>query len=380
MRKQAIGGIDMGVNMEKPGDAEIFQLAPVDINHLFRRSGLNGNGLSLYSYNAEQAATSSPSELFRPLAESANFTSIANKILAPDLKIEFNRGGAGSAEETYHAFLSLDDNDVLAHFQGSDGNILLMLFDNEESFLQWWSDIYASKAASNYQPVFPEVFPIEVLVCALHCIDIYRRSYLESMLDYRGGLDLAISTQDFVQLLRRSLASQDKRWLLPTMFEITAGLKGINIALKPEHIKKVEELGFLTIDENVLTLGERSRLMGTEIITSWLGSISCQASALVNGQEKSLSRIFMTPTAFANHLFSFEIGAEGEARFRHQAITLPELVQTLMKWIEALQKAIGGTAPAHATPRPAPAMKFCGQCGAELKPGKKFCTSCGTSI
>jgi hypothetical protein len=341
---------------------------------------LNGNGLSLYSYNAEQAATSSPSELFRPLAESANFTSIANKILAPDLKIEFNRGGAGSAEETYHAFLSLDDNDVLAHFQGSDGNILLMLFDNEESFLQWWSDIYASKAASNYQPVFPEVLPMEVLVCTLHCIDIYRRSYLESMLDYRGGLDLAISTQDFVQLLRRSLASQDKRWLLPTMFEITAGLKGINIALKPEHIKKVEELGFLTIDENVLTLGERSRLMGTEIITSWLGSISCQASALVNGQEKSLSRIFMTPTAFANHLFSFEIGAEGEARFRHQAITLPELVQTLMKWIEALQKAIGGTAPAHATPRPAPAMKFCGQCGAELKPGKKFCTSCGTSI
>jgi hypothetical protein len=98
----------MGVNMEKPGDAEIFQLAPVDINHLFRRSGLNGNGLSLYSYNTEQAATSSPSELFKPLAQSANFTSIANKILAPDLKIEFNRGGAGSAEETYYAFLSLD--------------------------------------------------------------------------------------------------------------------------------------------------------------------------------------------------------------------------------------------------------------------------------
>ena len=100
----------MGVNMEKPGDAEIFQLAPVDIDHLFRRSGSNGNGLSLYTYNAEQAATSSPSELFKPLAESANFSSIANKLLAPDLKIEFNRGGAGSAEETYHAFLSLDED------------------------------------------------------------------------------------------------------------------------------------------------------------------------------------------------------------------------------------------------------------------------------
>ncbi|NLB18179.1 MAG: hypothetical protein GX825_05495, partial [Syntrophomonadaceae bacterium] len=64
------------------------------------------------------------------------------------------------------------------------------------------------------------------------------------MLDYRGGMDLAISTQDFVQLLRRSLSSQDKRWLLPTLFEITPGLKESSIALKPEHLKKAEELGF----------------------------------------------------------------------------------------------------------------------------------------
>lgn len=370
----------MGMNMEKPGNIEIFKLTPADIDHLFRRSGLNGNQLSSFSYHAEQAATSSPSELFKPLAESANFASIAKKMLAPDLKIEYNRGGAGAAEETYYAFLSLEDNDVLAQFQGSDGNILLLFFDNEESFLEWWSDIYASKAVSAYQPVFPEVMGTEVLICALHCIDIYRRSYMESMLDYRGGLDLAVSTQDFVQLLKRSLSSKDKRWLLPTMFEITPGLKGINIALKPEHIKKVEELGFLTSNENVLTLGERSRIMGTEVITSWLGSVGCQATALINGQEKNLSRMFLTPTAFANHLCSFEIGAGGDTRFRHQASTLPELNQTLLKWIEALQKVIGGTAPAKAAKAEAPAMKFCGQCGAELKAGKKFCTSCGTPV
>lgn len=370
----------MGMNMEKPGALEVFKLAPADIDHLFRRSGLNGNQLSPYSYNAEQAATTSPSELFKTLAESANFTSMAKKLLAPDLKIEFNRGGAGSAEETYHVFLSLEDNDVLVHFQGSDGNLLLLLFDNEESFLQWWSDIYASKAASSYQPVFPEVLPMEVLVCALHCIDIYRRSYMESMLDYRGGLDLSISTQDFVQLLRRSLSSQDKRWLLPTLFELTPRLKGSKIALKPEHIKKAEELGFLTSDENALTLGERSRLMGTEFITSWLGSIGCQATALVNGQEKGLSQVFLTSTAFTNHLFSFETAAEGESRFRHQTSTMHELIQILLKWIEALQKVIGGTAPAKVAKVEASVMKYCGQCGTELRPGKKFCTGCGTPI
>ncbi len=370
----------MEMNLEKPGDIEIFKLEPADIDHLFRRSGLTGNQLSPFSYHAEQAATSSPSEFFRPLAESANFTTIAKKLLAPDLKIEFNRGGAGAAEETYNAFLSLEDNDVVAQFQGSDGNILLLFFDNEESFLQWWTDLYASQAAGTYQPVFPDVMPAEVLVCALHCIDIYRRSYMESMLDYRGEMDLAISTQDFVQLLKRALSSKDKRWLLPTMFEVTPGLKGINIALKPEHIKQAEESGFFTSSENVLTLGERSRLMGTEIITSWLGSIGCQATALINGQEKSLSRIFLTPTAFANHLFSFEIGAGGDARFRHQASTLPELNQTLLQWIEALQKTIGGTAPAKAAAAQSPAVRFCEECGEKIRPGKKFCTSCGTAV
>ena len=370
----------MGMNMEKPGILEILKLAPADIDHSFRRSGLNGNRLSPYSYNAEQAATSSPSELFKPLAESANFASMAKKLLAPDLKIEFNRGGAGSAEETYHAFFSQEDNDVLVQFMGSDGNLLLLLFDNEEYFLQWWADIYASNADKAYPPVFPNSLETEVLVCALHCIDIYRRSYMESMLAYSGELSLSISTGDFVDLLKRALDSQDKRWFLPTLFEITPGLKGSSIALKPEHIKKAEELGFMSSNENVLTLGDRARLMGTEIITSWLGSVGCHATALVNGQEKSLSRMFLTSTAFANHIFSFETAAGGGSRFRHQASTMPELIQALMTWIEALQKVIGGTAPAKAAPKETPALKFCGQCGAELKAGKKFCTGCGTPV
>ena len=48
---------------------------------------------------------------------------MAKKLLAPDLKIEFHLGGAGSAEETYHAFFSLEDIDVLVLFIGNDGNL-----------------------------------------------------------------------------------------------------------------------------------------------------------------------------------------------------------------------------------------------------------------
>jgi len=371
----------MDNNLNPMDGTEVFKLAPVDINHLFRRSGLNGNSLSPFSYNAEQAATSSPSELFKALSESPKFRQIAQRLLEPDLKIEFTNGGGGIADDKYYALLSKDDDTVLAQFINIEQQILLVLFPDWEKFLQWWTGLYASAGMDGYKIVFPNTMEIEVLVCALHCVDIYRRSYMESMLDYTGNLSLTLTTQDFVQLLKRSLASRDKRWLLPTMFEITPGLKNSNIALKPEHLKLAEELDFITNSETTLTLSERSRIMGTEFITSWMGAIGWQAFALIKGEERNLSRVFLAPTAFANHLFSFETGANGEGRFRHQASTAPELMNTLVKWMEALQKVTGNVAePIKTAETIVPQTKFCGHCGSEIRPGKKFCVSCGTAL
>ncbi|KUG03347.1 hypothetical protein ASZ90_019233 [hydrocarbon metagenome] len=365
------------------GDPEIFKLIPSDIDHLFRRSGLKGNSLSPFRYNTEQAATSSPSALFKPLSESPRLKQIAQRLLEPDLKIEFNRGGAGAADDQYYVLLSNDDKAVLAQFVNAEEDLLFLLFNDWESFLAWWSGLYATQGMGAYKVVFPNIMETEVLVCALHCIDIYRRSYMESMLDYRSGVSLSLTTQDFVQILKRSLASKDIRWLLPTMFEITPGLKSSSIALKPEHLKQLEELGFITSNSNegILTLAERARIMGTEFLSSWMGSIGWQATALINGEERNLSRVFLAPTAFANHLFSFEIQANGDTRFRHQASTAPELTQTLAKWMEALQKATGNVA---ATPKTSdnsvPKPKFCGQCGRQVSPGEKFCADCGTAV
>lgn len=370
----------MGTDLENQENIEIFKLAPGDIDHLFRRSGLSGNSLSAFTYDAEQAATSSPTELFKVLTDSPNFQPIARMLLEPDLIIEFKRGGAGAADEVYYALRSAGNNNVLTQLTAENGDILLLWFDDWNAFLTWWSGLYTSPGMDSYKNVFSGTMAIEVLVCAIHCVDVYRRSYMESMLEYRAGVDLALAAQDFVKLLKRSLASGDKRWLLPTMFEVTPGLKNSHIALKPEHLEQIGELGFGETKEGVLTLGEQSRLMGTEFITSWLGGIGFQATALINGQERSLSRVFVTATAFTNHLFSFESGAQGETRFRHQADTSPELFKTLAGWMDALQKVIGGTVPAPTAEKAAPKMKFCGQCGTALTPGKKFCTNCGTPI
>lgn len=378
----------MGMNLEKQENTEVFKLAPADIDHLFRRSGLNGNKLSPFQYNAEQAAISSPSEYFKALAESPRLKQIARYLLEPEIKIEFNRGGAGAADEAYYVLLSGPDKAVAALFVNSEEDFLVLLFNDWAAFLEWWSQIYVSTGISGYQAVFPKVMETEVLICALHCIDIYRRSYLESMLEYSGNLNLSITTQDFVEYLKRALASQDKRWLLPTLFELTPGLKNSSMALKPEHIKQLEELGFAADNEGILTLGERSRIMGTEFITSWMGGLGFEATALIKGEERSLSQVFLAATAFTNHLISFENEAPGKTNFRHQVLNAEELKQTLSKWMEALQKAVGGLAaaktaepdPAPTTEKAGPKMKFCGQCGVELRPGKKFCTGCGAPL
>lgn len=377
------------MNSEQPtnDNSEVFKLAPADIDHLFKVSGRKGNSISPFRYDAEKASGSTPTEAFKALIKNPKFQQIGRRLLEPDLRIEFHNGGGVAADDTYYALLSTNYKSVLAQFINSEGDILLLLFPDWETFVQWWTGVYASKGMGGYQTVFPNAMSIEVLVCALNCIDIYRRSYMESMLDYRSGVNLALTTQNFVSLLKRSLGSKDKRWLLPTMFEMTPSLKNSKIALKPEHIQQIADLGFITSQEETLTLDERSKIMGTEFITSWMGSIGCQATALMNGEERSLSMVFMAITAFANHLVTFETGAKGETRFRHQASTAPELIEKLVKWMEELQKATSNTAPRTNTEAPAksgnnsaPKAQFCKQCGTEVRPGKKFCSSCGTSV
>lgn len=370
----------MEVNKDVSADTEVFTLVPGDINHLFRRSGLKGNNLSIFRYNGEQAAVSSASEGFKSLAESLVFSKISRNLLEPDIKISFRMGGNFAAIEQYYAFISLKDSSVLMQFTNSQGEIVLMLFNDEKDFLEWWTGVYASEGMDNYKSIFPDILDIEVLVCILHSIDIYKRYYMESMFDYRKMGEVSISTTDFVKLLKQSLASSDIRWSLPSLFKVAPGLRSGKLSLKQEHIKKLEELGFVTVDSKlILTMADKGKAIGNEFLTSWIGSMGLEVSSLVNGQEKTISQMFMTATAFTNHMVILEAADGMNYRFRHEALKRDAVASAIQKWIKTLYQ--------HSSKDLVPPpvnddrkSKFCGHCGSKLYPGKKFCTNCGAKL
>ena len=370
----------MRMNHGIAANAEIFKLAPGDMDHVFRRSGLAGNSLSPFCYNAEQAAVNNPSEGFKTLADNVSFSKISKRLLEPDIKILFHSGGSAAVDEQYYAFLSSDDSSVLAQFTNSQGEFVNLYFADRETYLQWWASIYSTEGTEQYAQLFAGQEDMETLVCALHCIDIYRRAYMESMLDYRTMVDTAISTQDYVQILKKTLASADLRWILPSLFELTPGLKKASISLKPEHLKKIEECSLVkSKNPSMLTMDQLAITMGTEFLMTWMGSVGWQASALINGEERTLSRGFLAATAFANHLFSFFTEDGSIYRFSHQPSSRVELIKTLQEWLNGLHQANPNILPEQ-TVLSGKQAKFCGQCGEEIHMGDKFCASCGTRV
>lgn len=366
----------METNNNSAAAVDIYKLAPGDLDHLYIKSGLVGNKLSSFRYNAKQTTANKPSPWFTSLEGNPAFASIARLLLEPDLKIHYHSGGSAAMDEEFFTFLSSADPHVLALFINSQGHYILLYFPDWQAYLQWWASVYSTEGSEDYEQISSTDSEIETLVCALHCIDFYRRSYMESMLDFRSQLNVSIHTHDFIQLLKNALASTDTRWLLPSLFELTPGLKHMSIALKPEHLSIIENIKFVQCNEDlILTLEERSMAMGTEFLMTWMGAVGWQASALINDEISPLSHVFMAPTAFANHLFSFETDPDGASRFRHQACNRSDLSKVLFTWMDTLREATADSVVK--TDQDLVQDNICSLCGSQNRPGKKYCTSCG---
>lgn len=375
----------METNQGSNGGAEVFKLSPSDINFVFRSSGLVGNTLSPFSYDSEAAAVASPSEYFQAFQQDALFRGSAGKLLEPDLKVSFSTGGSGAQEDTYSVLMKKEDPSVLAVMENSEGGYLLLHFAEKNAFLQWWVSVYGMNSNASYRQVFDSVKPLEVLVYALHSVDTYRRAYMESMLSYNSEVSLAIGNVGFLDSMKQALASQDSRWLLPTLFKLCPALTRAKLKLLPEHIRAAEEAGFITLhnDENsgdmIVTLGDKAQSMGTEFLKTWIVATAIEAAIYTDGNMRRVSSLFLAPTAFANHLFSFRRTGEGYD-FSHQALDLKGLESYLSQCFQAWQGLRIEGKPKEVEEGRETRASFCGKCGQPIKGDQKFCGKCGSPI
>lgn len=378
----------METNHASNGGAEVFKLSPSDINFVFRGSGLVGNALSPFSYDSEAAAVTKPSENFQAFQKNALFRGTAAKLLEPDFNVSFSTGGSGAQEDTHSVLMKREDPSALAVMENSEGDYLLLHFAEKNAFLQWWVSVYGMTCNGSYRQVFDGVKPLEVLVCALHAIDTYRRAYMESMLSYKNEVSLTISNADFLGTLKEALASQDPRWLLPAVFKLCPALTRAKLKLLPAHIRAASDAGFIALcdDENkgdmIVTLGDKAQSMGTEFLRTWIGATAIEAAIYTDGNLRRVSSLFLAPTAFANHLFSFRRAGEGYD-FSHQALDLKGLASYLSQCWEAWQGLRIEEQPKKPEKPKAEKKKtasFCGKCGQPIKGNQKFCGKCGSSI
>ena len=358
----------------------VYTITAGDLGSIFASSGVRSNGLSPYPQMVAESDKTSSAELQRLMA-SPDGAKITLLLQAPELRIRCHAGGGMAQEEVYYLLLSASTSAVLAQFTDSEGRLKLLLFADWSGFLNWWISLYGTSDTHSYREIFPGSQDLETLVCACHGLDLYRRASLESMLRYEAGRPISISPRDFILGLKEAIVKGDNRWLLPSLINLTPGLKTHKLVLEPQHLKILEELGFIQPAENgageTLTLGTLGITLGIEFAATWMGSVGFEAVALVNGQKAVLDRKILMPTAFTNHLISLEPEPDG-LKFQHQALDSSHINTLLDQWLGYLKKIAFATAVPQT--EPPQAAHFCHHCGAPLKAGRKFCTKCGTPV
>ncbi|WP_034285266.1 zinc ribbon domain-containing protein [Schaalia suimastitidis] len=387
--------------MDTPHEAnaiDIFKIAPSDVAHLARQVSITPNPLSPYWGDGQEMSLGEPSQYLDAIMRSPHCVPITHALVAPLVKIECRRGGSVTAPEHYQVLLSRSGGAVVAHMRSRDGEVLVLHFANAAIFVQWWLSISASSASYASPPLFSEGEDLHVFLCLLHSIDMYQRAYFESMLDYRPTLDETFDTLHFVDLFRRSLASRDWRWQIPTLLGVLPELEQWNIELLEGHLERACALGFLTRHEAKWAFGDRVRLMGTEVITSWLGSTGAHASVMMDGNRADLSSLLLMPTAITNHLFTFLPMQEHGVTVSHHSYSTQEATNSILTWFAALyeaaeqtqaQPAFGHGEAGIVPPSPGRPVarrvdgavsQVCGNCRAELHGDARFCPYCGTPV
>ncbi len=231
----------------------------------------------------------------------------------------------------------------------------------------------------------------EASFCAfLGLIDGWREKTLLSLIDRKPGGKFLFTVDDLYTSFRRSISSNDLRWLTPLVKEFYSGNLDVSPSVFKEAFKniipKFAEAGAQNI--RLSPLGEE--------ICSTLGAPLAALKLTVSGIKNG--------AIFEENI----IGVRGmgiyctvEFEEDHRNVTLRNSSGPMIelyihsKLIEALKaskeseaqrsvqdsvQTVASSSESVTAQYQEPVKKFCAECGKPLKPGAKFCAGCGTKI
>lgn len=365
------------------------------------REGSFFEGLNLPS---EEGIDSSYGELM----ESGEFKKAAALIAAPEAYAVLRSGGGSMPLEELWLHLGSAENTLAtaaAVVSETQESFMIQYYERFQDFIISWCEAFATnpeETAANYIP--PKV-ELEAFLFVLHSIDAFRRATFKNLLAYAVAETPTISFAEFTSTMGEAIKSGDIRWLLPAFMVVTPGMQEVNIDLKPAYASILTDKNFLlhaqtdSPQNDFLVFGEAGRVMGVEFYRTWLQcfgfDLKVKKNTGANGIKfKTAERIFVAPTALANHFVRLEMTGTGHAMVNHQAYMKEQLVHKLNEIFEAALKPASaeaaqtgfdlntqlgtGTAePTVATTSAEKKPKYCANCGRPFHEGAVFCTNCG---
>lgn len=384
--------------MNNSSDSLTIQVTKGELYAVLGKYGLKSSGLSpLIKHLKVTPLSSVISDNIKAALDNPVFRKAFNIVANPDLIVNSRIGGGSTGLEEMQLCRNKSQGDTLALvLEDESNNIIIKLFSNYAEYINWFVSNYAGKNKETVANYIPPSTELESFLFILHAIDAFRIASYKGMLNYASGKKAEMKLVEFAQTMEKSIKSRDIRWLLPAFVILTPGLDEYNLDLTPEKSKILVGQNFTvsSIDaasgEGIMTFGEAGKNMGVEFYRSWMLAAGFEINISTASGKKTVSRMFIAPTALANHFVKLENGIGGKCIVNHQAYTSNQLEVKLEEIFEQAMSMKTETFEAERVqvqnnPVNPPIVeartnKFCKNCGAVINPNIKFCANCGTKV
>jgi hypothetical protein len=378
----------------------VFALTRDDLGPLFAdRAGVAHSALSPFVEVLRDYAPGSGglTPQTAELLADPEFAPLVDTLAAPQLLIRQRLGGGSASFDEMRVCASPTTAErLLAVAVTDDGGYLVRVFEGPGAFVAWWMESLAGRNEETIANYVPPRLDLGAFLLILHTVDMFRRVSYQRALNFDYESTVSVPVADFAPLMSRALQSRDLRWLLPTFVAVTPNLADVVPEIRPEHSQALADLAFLRnakdaqTGEDILLFGEAGQSMGVEFMRSWFLAAGFEFSVAGQGAQKELPRLFIAPTALANHFVRLEMSPEGGCTVNHQAYTYPQLEVKLQEILERAYALCARPAPqpeaappppeATAPPTTAPAQVLCPHCGEMVDANMRFCVHCGGRV